>query len=47
MALSGNQIDMMIAELIKKHGIKMPIVRIPGDGDKYLIGTKIVHARIV
>ena len=46
-ALTGNEIDMMLAEIIKKNNIKMPIVRIPGDQDRYLIGTKIVHAKML
>ena len=46
-AKTGNQIDMMLAELIAKNNIKMPIVRIPGAEGKYLIGTKIVHASVV
>ena len=47
-ALEGNALDERLAELIEEHKIRMPIKIIESGKhlNKYLMGTKIVHANL-
>ena len=47
-ALEGNALDERLAELIKEYHIRMPIKIIESGKmmNKYLMGTKIVHANL-
>ena len=47
-ALTGNALDERIGELIEEHKIRMPIKIIESGKhlNKYLMGTKIVHANL-
>ena len=47
-AIRGNAVDERLAELIEEYKIRMPIklIKCGEQMNKYLIGTKIVHARL-
>ena len=43
-AQAGNAVDIKLAELIKEFNIRMPVKLI--GPDKYLLGTRVTHARL-